>query len=220
VLFEPVDGFRVEVVGRFIEQQHVGFLKQQTTESHTTTLTTAEVFRELVAFRTAQCIHCALQLVVEVPRIGGVDDVLQFRLPSEELIHLVSILVVFRQCELLIDVLVFVERIHNVLHSLLHDFPYGLRRVEVRVLRQVAYGIPWGKHHLSLVLRVESSNDFHQCGFSSTIQTDDTNFCSIEEREVDVFQHLLLVLLNGFAHTHHREDDFLVVNCCHKLNVE
>jgi hypothetical protein len=30
---------------------------------------------------------------------------------------------------------------------------------------------------------------------------------------------LFLVLLDGFAHSHHREDDFLVVNCCHVVRV-
>ena len=39
VLFEPVDAFGVEVVCRFVEQQHVRLLQQKAAESHAATLT-------------------------------------------------------------------------------------------------------------------------------------------------------------------------------------
>ena len=40
MLLKPVYALSVEVVGRLVEQQHVGLLQQQSAESYTTTLTT------------------------------------------------------------------------------------------------------------------------------------------------------------------------------------
>ena len=40
VMFEPRDGFGVEMVRRFVEQQDVRFLQQQTTQSDAPTFTT------------------------------------------------------------------------------------------------------------------------------------------------------------------------------------
>ena len=49
----------------------------------------------------------------------------------------------------------------------------------------------------------------------STIQADDTYLCSIEETEINVLEHLFLILFDGFAHSHHRENNLLVVCCWH-----
>ena len=38
MLLEPVDRLGVEVVGRFVEQQHIGLLEKKAAESHATAL--------------------------------------------------------------------------------------------------------------------------------------------------------------------------------------
>ncbi len=43
-MFQPGDGISVQVVGRFVEQQHVGSRQQQAAQGHTTLLTTGQVF--------------------------------------------------------------------------------------------------------------------------------------------------------------------------------
>ena len=48
--------------------------------------------------------------------------------------------------------------------------------------------------------------------------TDDTDFCPVEEREVNVLQYLLVVLLNGFIQPNHRKDNLFIVYCCHVFN--
>ena len=47
----------------------------------------------------------------------------------------------------------------------------------------------------------------------------DLDLRSIEETQIDVFEHLFLVLLDGLAHTHHRKDYFLVIYCCHIIMI-
>ena len=100
----------------------------------------------------------------------------------------------------------------NTLHYVLLD---GLVWVELRILLKIANGIAWAPNHLTLELIVDSGNDLHEGGFTSTVKTDDTDLCAIEETQVDVLQYLLLILWDDLRHTHHGENDFLVVNCCH-----
>ena len=102
-----------------------------------------------------------------------------------------------------------------MLNAFLHHLLDRLGRVELRVLGQVAHRVSGSEHHLALVLRFQTGDDLHQRGFTRAVEADDADFGAIVEREVDVLEDLLLVLLDGLAHAHHREDDFLVVNCCH-----
>ena len=219
VLLQPVDGFGIEVVGRLIEQQDVGFLQQQAAQGHTAAFTTAQVLGQLVALGAAQGIHGALQAVVQVPGIGGVDDVLQLGLTGKQFVHLLRILVVLGHAELEVDVLKLLQRVHHVLNAFLHHLLDRLGGVELRVLGQVAHRVSRCKHHLTLILCFQAGDDLHQRRFTCTVQADDADFGAIVEREVDVLEDLLLVLLDGFAHAHHREDNFLVVNCCHNSQV-
>ena len=216
VLLQPIDGLGIEVVGGLVEQQDVGFLQQQAAQGHAAPLTTAQVFGQLVAFGAAQCIHRTLQTVVQIPGIGSVDDVLQLGLTGKQFVHFLGILIVLGHAELEVDFLEFLECVYHVLHAFLHHFLDRLGRVELRVLGQVAHGVSRGEHHLALVLGLQARDDLHQCRFTRPIEADDADFGTIVEREVDVLEDLFLVLLDGFAHTHHREDDFLVVNCSHK----
>ena len=76
VLLQPVDRLSIQMVGRLIEQQHIRFLKQQTTQCHTTTLTTREVLHTPIAWRTIQCRHRTIKLRIHIPGISRIDDIL------------------------------------------------------------------------------------------------------------------------------------------------
>ena len=217
MLFQPVDGFGIEMVGRLVEQQHIGLLKQQPAEGHTTTLTTREILHAPVAWRTVQCRHRTVELGIHIPGIRRVDDILQFGLTLHQLVHLVRILVVFRQSELHVNLVVFGQRIVDVLYTL-HDILFHrLLLVERRILRQITHGIARTPYHVALILLVEPGDNFHERGLTGTVQADDADLCPVEETEVDILEHLFLVLLDGLAHTNHREDDLLVVDCCHNV---
>ena len=181
VLLKPVDGFGIEVVGRLIKQQHIGLLQEKSAKCHTTTLTTREVLYRPFRRWTMEGIHCTVELGVNVPSIGGVDDVLQFSLTIHQFLHLVWVFVVLRQTKLVVDFVIFLEGVVDVLHTFHDVFLDGLFLVEWRVLWQVTNGVARCPYHLSLILLVNASDDFHQGGLTSTIQTHDTNLGSVEE---------------------------------------
>ena len=176
------------------------------------------MFYGLVFGRTTEGVHGALQLAVEVPGIGRVNDVLQLGLAGEELVHLVLVLIIFGQAKLLIDFLVFCQRVHNRLHAFHYNFLYGLGGVEVRFLGQIPHRISRREHHFALIGLIQSGDNLQQGRFTRTVQTDDTDFCPVEEREVNVLQYLLVVLLNGFIQPNHRKDNLFIVYCCHVFN--
>ena len=162
VLLQPVNALSIKVVGRLVEQQHVGFLQEQTTQCHTSAFASRELTAQLVGRRAAQCVHGPCQACVEVPGIGGVNDVLQFTLTCEELVHLVLVFIVLGQSELLVYLLILGQGIHYVLHTLFHNLTHCLVVVEVGLLRQVAYRIARCKHHVALIALVETGYDFQQ----------------------------------------------------------
>ena len=150
------------MVGRLVEQQHIGFLQQQTAQSHTAALTTREVLHAPVARRTVQGGHGALQLRVHIPSVGGIDNVLQLSLPVHKLFHLVGVLIVFRQAKLHINLVVFGQGIVDVLHAF-HDILFHrFLLVQGRVLRQITHGIAGAPHYVALILLIEAGNDFHE----------------------------------------------------------
>ena len=103
-----------------------------------------------------------------------------------------------------------------MLHSLHDVFLDSLRLIERWILRQVSDSISWAPHHFALILLVQSCYYLHQRGLTSSVETDNTYLSSIEEAKIDIFEHLFLILLNGLAHSDHREYHFLVVYCSHR----
>ena len=182
VLLQPVDTLGIEVVGWFVEEEYVGLLQEQAAECHTSALTSRQVGHSPVSWRTVECIHRTLQLGVDVPCVGGIDDILHLSLSLHQLVHLVGIAVVFLQSELLVDVFIFSECIIYFLHTLHHVLLHGFLFVKRWVLWQVAHRVSGTPHHLALRRLFQASDDFHQCRLTCTIQTDDADFCSVEER--------------------------------------
>ena len=69
VLFEPVDALGVKVVGRFVEQQHVGLLEQQPAKRHAAPFAAGEVRDRFVGVGTAERIHGPFQHAVQFPAV-------------------------------------------------------------------------------------------------------------------------------------------------------
>ena len=80
--FQPRYGFRIQVVGRFVEQQHVWFFQQQAAQRHATTLTTGKVSDFCVPVRQTQRIRRTLQLNVQVVTVVSLNDLFQTALFS------------------------------------------------------------------------------------------------------------------------------------------
>ena len=85
---QPGDQFRIEVVGRLVEQQEIGPLQQETAQRHPPPLAAGESGYLGVARRTAQRVHRDLDDAVEFPPVGLVDLFLQLALLGDQRIHL------------------------------------------------------------------------------------------------------------------------------------
>ena len=78
MLFEPVYALGIQMVGRLVEQQHIGFLQQQSAEGHTSALSSREIGNGQMASGASECIHGALQFRVHIPCVGSINDILHF----------------------------------------------------------------------------------------------------------------------------------------------
>ena len=64
---------------------------------------------------------------------------------------------------------------------ILHDLLHGLAGLHLRVLLQIPYGISRRKNHFSLIIFLDTGNNFQQSRFSRTVQTDNTNLGTIKK---------------------------------------
>ena len=154
VLLQPVDALCVEMVGRLVEQQHVGLLEQKAAQSHTAAFAAAQGGHGLVVGRTLQGVHRAFELAVDVPRVGGVEFVLKFGLACEQRVE-----VGVRVGESLVHTVEFGKHVHDRLHALAHDVYHRLFRVESGILLEVAYRVAGREHHFSLVFLVDAGDN-------------------------------------------------------------
>ena len=79
-MLQPGYRFGIEVVGRLIEQQQVGFGQQQPAQCHAPALTTGQRRHVSVALRASERVHRHFDLAVQIPGAQRLDLVLQFGL--------------------------------------------------------------------------------------------------------------------------------------------
>ena len=180
MMLEPGHAFRVEMVGRLVEQQDVGLGEQQLAQRHAALLAAGQRLDRGIARRAAERVHGLLHLRVEVPQPLGVDLVLERR-------HLVGGLVGIVDGELVVAV-----ELRLLLGHAFHDVAgHVLGLVEARLLRQIAdadaVGGPGLAHELGLLAR----HDAEQRRLAGAVQAHHADLGAGQEGERDVLQHLL-----------------------------
>ena len=65
---KPVDGLRVEMVGRLVEQQEVGLLQQQAAERDAPPFAARKLGHVGIVRRAAERVHRLLDLALEIPQ--------------------------------------------------------------------------------------------------------------------------------------------------------
>src|ERR1700677_4204848 len=88
VTLEPGDRFRVEVVRRLIEEQHVRSREQQPAQRDAALLAAREGVDLRFPRRQPQRIRRDLELALQLPAAFRFDGILQLRLALEESVHL------------------------------------------------------------------------------------------------------------------------------------
>ena len=175
---QPLDTLRVEVVGRLVEEKHVRLLEKQTAKRHPTPFTTAQCGNLRIRRRTLERVHRPFQLRIDFPAAAMLYFLGEFALSLNEFVHLV---ITHRLAELQVHFLILLEHVHNLLNTLLNHLQDRFLRIHLRLLLQVADAVPRGPDYLSLIALLDSGNDFHQCRFTGTVQTYDTDLRSVKE---------------------------------------
>ena len=199
-VLQPGDGVGVQVVGWFVEQQHVRGGQQQAAQGHTTLFTTGKMFNPGIPGRQTQRIGSDFQLAIQVVAIAGLQDGFKFGLLCSQLVE-VGIRIGVGRVDLVqtrLGVLDHADRF-------LDHFTHGLGRVQDRFLRQVADVQVRHRTGFTVELGVDACHDFQQRGLTRTVETEDADFGAGEERQRNVFQDFPL-RRNNFAQPMHGED--------------
>src|SRR5579864_1663024 len=159
IALEPADRFRIEMIGRLIEQQHVGSREQQPAQSHPAFLAARERRDAGLPRRQTQRVGRDLELALELPAARGLDGVLELRLALEQRIHLL-----FRERfgKALADVVELLELAEGLPESFHHRDTHVLRGVELRLLRQEADADAALRARLAVDVAVETRHDSEQ----------------------------------------------------------
>ena len=77
----------------------------------------------------------------------------EFALPFDKLVHLI---ITHRLAELEVDLLIFLQDIHNLLDTLLNYFQYSLLRIHLRLLLQISHTVSRSPDNLTLIALLDS----------------------------------------------------------------
>ena len=179
VALEPRHAFRVEMVGRLVEQQDVGLRQQQLGQRHAPLLAARKLRHIGITRRTAQRIERLLDLRVEVPQVVGVDLVLQLG-------HLVGGVVGVVRRDLVVAVelgLLFSHALHGIAEHVLVG-------IELRLLRQIPDLDAVGRLRLAEEIVDHAGHDLQQRRLARAVEADDADLGAWIERQRDVLQDL------------------------------
>jgi hypothetical protein len=143
MLIEPGHGFGVQMIGRFVEEENVRLLQQQSAQRHAPVLTAGEDLDRAVPGRAAQGVHCHLDPRIQIPGTKSVELFLDLGLTLDKLVHL---LIGHGLGKLFVDPGEVGQQVHDFLQTLLHYLKDGLGLIELRLLLQIAHRVTRGEH--------------------------------------------------------------------------
>ena len=90
----------------------------------------------------------------------------QFSLKHDQVIHFIRILHDLGIAEGKINLLVFFQKVHYLLNTLLDYFNHGLFRIHLWFLLQIANRISGRPYNFPLISGLNTGDDFHQGGLT------------------------------------------------------
>ncbi len=167
-VFEPGYRLRIQVVGGFVEQQHVGFRQQQPAQSDPALLAAGQLADHGVPGRQAQRVCGNFELALQFPAAHRVDLVLHLRLLFHELVHFI---VRHRFGKSIADGIESIDQALDVADAFADHLTHRSGLIEQRLLRQVADFDAGLRPRFAFDFLVESGHDLEQGGLAGAVQT-------------------------------------------------
>ncbi len=197
VEFEPGDRFGIEMVGRLIQKEDVGFLQQKAAKSDAALFAAGEDSHLGVGRRAAQGVHCQFEAGIEVPGIEVVELFLDHGLAVAELLH-----IGIRIGKGGVDLFELLEQIDGFLHPFLDDFTHGLGAIDQRFLFEIADGVAGGKDGLTGEVFIDAGKNTQQRTLARAVEAEDADLGAVIVRKVDILEDRLFVV--KFVDSDHR----------------
>ncbi|CDE51401.1 putative uncharacterized protein [Sutterella sp. CAG:351] len=175
ILLKPLHAFRVQMVRRFVEKQHLGLRQQQAAECHTALLTAGQVFNLGVPGRKTQGVSGDFHLRLGI-RAGSGNDGLKFSLFGSELIK-----VRIRFSVLGVHLFKALLGIDHITHAFFHSLTDREFRIDLRFLGKVADLQPLHRDGFALNILIDACHDLQQRRLAGTVQTKNTDLRTREE---------------------------------------
>jgi hypothetical protein len=184
-LLQPVHRFGVQVVGWFVQQQHVGFGQQQLAQRHAALFTAGQHADDGIPWRQAQRIGGHFQLLVQAVAIGGRNDGFQARLLGRQCIEIGIFFGIGG-----IDSIQLGLRFKDFAQRAFDFLAHGLGGIQLRFLRQIADIQVRHRHGFAFDILVHASHDLEQGRLARAVQTEHADLGTREERQRNVLQNL------------------------------
>ncbi len=188
LVLEPGYRLSVEVVGRFVEKEQVGFFQERLAESNAAALAARKGRNVGVVRRQHQRVGGDVELAVDLPCVLGVNFFLQAAHLVHRLIHLVGRQILAKLGR---DLFVTGDEILQVLDRFLEVFPHVFGRVEARLLRHVDNLHALDQLRLAGKVLVLARHDAEQGRLARAVLAHDADLGAEVERQADVFQNRL-----------------------------
>ena len=201
--FEPGDRFRVEMVGRLVEQQQVGRPQEKPAQRDATPLATRQRGNVRVGRRKPQRVHRQFHARVEIPALCRLDAILDLPLLFEDLLHLLRRQIL---AEPGVDLVVLVQQRPCLRNPFLDVAQHVLRPVQPRFLRQEADADPVSRIRFAEEIVVLAGHDSEERALAGPVEAEHTDLRARQEREPDIFQNDMVGLVN-LAQTFHGVDE-------------
>ncbi len=184
-LLEPVDGFGIQMVGRFVQQQHVRLGQQQAAQRHAALLAAGQRADLGIPRRQAQRVGGHFQLALQRMRIVRGEQVFELLLFDGELVEISAFLGIGG-----VDLIQSLLRIEDLGHAFFDRFTHGLLRIQLRLLCEIAdLGARIGAR-LTLEIGVHAGHDLQNGGFARAVDAEQADLRAREEAERDVLDDL------------------------------
>ncbi len=177
--FEPCHRLGVEVVGRLVEQEKFGRFEQKPAQRDAAPLAAGEFCDVGLIEWAAQRVHRLIDLGIEIPQPLGLDLVL-------ELGHFVGGCVGIIGGKLVVAIENRLLR-RQAFHDVVAD---RFRRIELRLLRQVADAGAGCRPGLAAIFGVEPGHDAEQGRFTGAVDAKNANLRIGIEGQIDILQDL------------------------------